>query len=380
MVEEKEVISIIFDLGSFNWKIGLTGNDKPSQFFKPYILEKLINNNNNEYDYIYNINEFNNHLDYNPLSIMNINKGNFFKNFELFENYFDFILNNLNNLNLDDDILNHPFIFSEPCLCDKKVRMKLTEFLFEKYKIPSFFLCNYEVLSSFAFGKITCLIFDSGHNQTLAAPVNDGMVIKKSIKKSEVNGNFINEELNKIITNKFNINFHLKYNNDYSFENLLSDIKEKYINYCDNLEEENQNNNFEYILPDNNLIKLDTKIRNNLIDNCFKNNENNYSNLILSSINSVEIDIKKELCNQICLCGGNTILSNNFDEKIKNDITNQVSNSTIVKVTKHEKEYRTYTSWLGASILGSINNFSENLIKKEEYEEHGSIIIERKCA
>ena len=26
-----------------------------------------------------------------------------------------------------------------------------------------------------------------------------------------------------------------------------------------------------------------------------------------------------------------------------------------------DKEYRTYTSWLGASILGSINNFSENL-------------------
>ena len=222
--------------------------------------------------------------------------------------------------------------------------------------------------------------FDSGHNQTIAAPVNDGMVIKKSIKKSEVNGNFINEELNKIILNKLNINLHLKYNNDYSFENLLSEIKEKYINYCDNLEEQNQNSTFEYLLPDNNIIKLDTNIRNDLVENCFKNNENNYSNLILNSINSVEIDIKKELCNQICLCGGNTILSNNFDEKIKIDITNQVSNSTIVKVTKHDKEYRTYTSWLGASILGSINNFSENLIKKEEYEEHGSIIIERKCA
>ena len=39
MVEEKEIISIIFDLGSFNWKIGLTGNDKPSQIFKPYVLE-----------------------------------------------------------------------------------------------------------------------------------------------------------------------------------------------------------------------------------------------------------------------------------------------------------------------------------------------------
>ena len=380
MVEEKETISIIFDLGSYNWKIGLSGNDKPSQIFKPYILEKLINFNNNQYDYIYDINTYNNHLDYNPLSIMNINNGTFFKNFELFENYFDFVLNNLNALNLDDNILNHPFIFSEPCLCDKKIRMKLTEFLFEKYKIPSFFLCNYEVLSSFAFGKIICLIFDSGHNQTIAVPVNDGMIIKKSIKKSEVNGNFINNEIKKIIEQKFNLTLYSRYNNDYSLENFLSELKEKYINFCDDLTKENQNDNFEYILPDNNIIKLETNIRTNLINNCFKNNENNYSNIILNSINSVEIDIKKELCNQICLCGGNTILSNNFDDKIKNDIVNQVSNSTIVKVTKHEKEYRTYISWLGASILGSINNFSENLIKKEEYEEHGPIIIERKCA
>jgi actin-related protein len=380
MVEEKETISIIFDLGSYNWKIGLSGNDKPSQIFKPYILEKLINFNNNQYDYIYDINTYNNHLDYNPLSIMNINNGTFFKNFELFENYFDFVLNNLNNLNVDDNIFNHPFIFSEPCLCDKKIRMKLTEFLFEKYKIPSFFLCNYEVLSSFAFGKIICLIFDSGHNQTIAVPVNDGMIIKKSIKKSEVNGNFINNEIKKIIEQKFNLTLYSRYNNDYSLENFLSELKEKYINFCDDLTKENQNDNFEYILPDNNIIKLETNIRTNLINNCFKNNENNYSNIILNSINSVEIDIKKELCNQICLCGGNTILSNNFDDKIKNDIVNQVSNSTIVKVTKHEKEYRTYISWLGASILGSINNFSENLIKKEEYEEHGPIIIERKCA
>jgi len=39
---------------------------------------------------------------------------------------------------------------------------------------------------------------------------------------------------------------------------------------------------------------------------------------------------------------------------------------------------RLHQNWLGGSILGSLNSFSQYIMKKEEYEEHGARLIERK--
>ena len=54
--------------------------------------------------------------------------------------------------------------------------------------------------------------------------------------------------------------------------------------------------------------------------------------------------------------------------------------ATIVKCTSHPGEDRINTSWIGGSILTSLGSFVQWCVSKEEYEEHGAIIIERKCA
>jgi len=42
--------------------------------------------------------------------------------------------------------------------------MKLTEHMFEKYKIPALFLVKDPVLNAFSCGRSSALILDSGHN------------------------------------------------------------------------------------------------------------------------------------------------------------------------------------------------------------------------
>ena len=44
----------------------------------------------------------------------------------------------------------------------KEKREKLTEIMFEKYKIPAIFLCKSAVLSAFASGRSTALVLDGG--------------------------------------------------------------------------------------------------------------------------------------------------------------------------------------------------------------------------
>ena len=119
------------------------------------------------------------------------NKGGI-ENFELFDEFLEHIINGTNLL---PNMTKNPFLFSEPSIHDKENRMQLTQLMFEKYQIPSLFICKTATLASFSIGKTTCLIFDSGHSFTSAVPVHDGLVINKAILTSEIAG----KETNKTI-------------------------------------------------------------------------------------------------------------------------------------------------------------------------------------
>jgi actin-related protein len=71
----------------------------------------------------------------------------------------------------------NPILFSEPPIHNKDQRLKLTEFMFEKYNIPAMFLCKSAVLSAFSCARSTGLIVDSGHSNTYVIPVHDGYAL-----------------------------------------------------------------------------------------------------------------------------------------------------------------------------------------------------------
>ena len=78
--------------------------------------------------------------------------------------YLDEIIDRTLNQNLNVKILETPLLFSEYAIHNKENRMRLTEYMFEKYKIPAFFLVKDPVLNAFSCGRSSALILDSGHN------------------------------------------------------------------------------------------------------------------------------------------------------------------------------------------------------------------------
>ena len=87
------------------------------------------------------------------------------------------MLNTSLKSNLMLELKETPLIFTENSIHNKELRLKLTEFLFEKLKVPSLFLCKDAVLSSFACGKSSAVVLDSGYRQTTATPVHDGYAL-----------------------------------------------------------------------------------------------------------------------------------------------------------------------------------------------------------
>ena len=348
----EDLQTIIFDLGAYDYRIGYSGNDRPSFIFPPI--------------------KFNEKEDYEYLTSQ---KGDgFFNDIKKFEDFFDdFISDKELNTSLNQGSI----LFTEPIIHNKDQRMNLTKYLFEKYEIGGLFFCNNSVLSSFSYGKSSCVVFDSGHSQSNVVPVHDGMIIKNGINFFNLNGKNIEDLIISDLIKK-------QYNEWEGFNilqkiQILSEIKDMIFT-----PEENKENK-KYILPDKKEIEINEefvkdmniKIKNKLIGN----EETNLKSIILKSISSVLLDIKKELINNIFICGGNSLIFNNYFNDLKDSMSKQLISGTSVKLTTHpSKIERSLASFLGASIISSLNIYKETIVKKEEYEEHGAIVIEKKCA
>ena len=81
-----------------------------------------------------------------------------------------------------------PLLFTEAALHNKEARIKLTEFMFEKYQVPAIFIGKAPVLASFSCGRSTAIIVDSGNKTTYATPVHDGYALQKCIIKYDIGG------------------------------------------------------------------------------------------------------------------------------------------------------------------------------------------------
>ena len=350
-----EFQTTIFDLGSYNYRIGYSGNDRPNYIFPPI---KFINTNSEQQETEY--------------EYLTSQKGDgYFLDIIKFEGFFDDFISDKELVN---EMYHGSLLFSEPVIHNKDQRIKLTEFLFEKYQIGGLFFCNSSVLSSFSYGKTSCLVFDSGNAQSSIVPVYDGMIIKNALNYFLLNGKYVDELIIKELIGKQIDNF--KSYNILQNIQILSDLKDLIFN-SDNI----KNN---YILPDNKNIIIDDNylsiIKNNIEMKLF-NEESNLKTLILKSISSVLLDIKKDLVNNIFVCGGNSLILNNYFNNIKEALSKELISSAIVRITTHpSKIERSLACFLGASIISSLNIYKETIVKKEEYEEHGAIIIEKKCA
>ena len=400
-----EVSSLVFDLGTFNHRIGYSGEDSPKISYQPVVGEDSDKYYFHEYGLRY----------INPKTKVKsfMNKDGTIDNFDLFEKNLNYILEENLYINLSD----HPLLFSEPSLHNKSNRIKLTEFMFEKYKIPAIYICKSAVLSGFSCGRSTCLVFDSGHNTTYAVPVNEGYALQKSLIKNNIAGDWVTNLVEKNL-GKRNININPffkfkvkkdgeKYKTEFlkddaifdkTYENfwkkeIIRDLKEsclttndealKYDEAKDEFIPNSVNQELIYDLPDKNTINM-THDKNLILERVFNPVKEypefmGYHQMVNDAISKSDLEIKKELYSNIFLCGGNTLFSG-FPERFQKQIINTNKQTFKIKIITHPSNTeRKFSAWIGGSILSSLGTFHQLWLSLAEFEEHGASIIERKC-
>lgn len=93
----------------------------------------------------------------------------------------------------------HPLMIAEPTFASPAQREKFVEILFEKFQVPAVFLCKSPVLATFACGKSTALVVESGAGHTTVTPVHDGYVLNRGAKRTKVAGDTMDEVMNRLV-------------------------------------------------------------------------------------------------------------------------------------------------------------------------------------
>ena len=97
--------------------------------------------------------------------------------------------------------------------------------------------------------------------------------------------------------------------------------------------------------------------------------------LIHNSLSAVgDVDVRKELANNIVLCGGSSLLPG-LEKRISLEVTHMLTSTFKPKVlaSKHSVE-RSCAAWIGGSILTNLGSFQQLWLSKDEYDEYGATL------
>lgn len=316
----------------------------------------------------------------------------------------------------------HPMLLAEPSSNNQQQRERTAELMFEKYNVPALFLAKNAVLTSFASGRATSVVVDSGGGSTTVAPVHDGYVLQKAVLSSPVGGELLTDCLMKSLESK-GIVIKPRYSFKrkevqpgefqtidldfpgttesyklYSQRVIASDIKESVCRAPDTPYDESSYANIpmtSYELPDGQTIEIGAdrfKIPDILFNPSLAQTipgmesfaeiaptARGLPQMVIESISKCDVDIRKELFGSILLAGG-TASMQQLKERLEKDLLEESPQAARVKVlASGNATERRFSVWIGGSILASLGSFQQMWFSKAEYEEHGASYVQRKC-
>ena len=258
----------------------------------------------------------------------------------------------------------------------KANREKMTQIMIETFDVVGLYIAVQSVLSLYETGRTTGTVLDSGEGISHVVPIYEGYFFPHATSQLEIAGTELTEYLMKMYSER---GFTKIFPDRFTMMNMKEKLCfvslefEKDMERCESFEEK-------YELPDGNVIVLGSE-RFRCAEALFQPNflgieSEGIHEIAFNSINKCDFEIRKDLYLNFILSGGNTLFPG-FEDRIYNELTCLAPENMKVKVIAPKN--RINSSWLGGSILSSLNDFQKKWVTKQDYDETGPTIIHRKC-
>eukprot|EP01124_Arcella_intermedia_P029825 TRINITY_DN6394_c0_g1_i4.p1 TRINITY_DN6394_c0_g1~~TRINITY_DN6394_c0_g1_i4.p1 ORF type:complete len:210 (-),score=56.62 TRINITY_DN6394_c0_g1_i4:173-802(-) len=148
-----------------------------------------------------------------------------------------------------------PVLHSDPPLNPKGDREKMTQIMFETFKIPAIYVARQPVLALYSSGRTTGVVVEVGEGNSHVLPIYEGYGIMSCIQKMDTSGAHISSYLSDLLKEK---------GHDLSHEKeVVQEMKEKVgyvaVDYSKELCKPPETIKTVYQLPDGHKITLGTE-------------------------------------------------------------------------------------------------------------------------
>ncbi len=364
-------LTVVLDIGQFSSKIGFAGGDFPSQVFLTMVGKPKYQNIGIDYkERESHENEF-----YVGDEIQSIGLYKIFHPIEKgiivdwthFAHIIDYIFY---NLRVDPTLVN--VLFSIHPLFPRKDLEKIFELFLERYQCMAFYPVLDSMLTLYSGGFQTGLIVEIGDSNTRIVPIFEGYKLEHSVKILETGGRVLTRYMEQILES-------IGWSVDSSIRReLVRALKERAcfvsLDYKEDLKRIEQYEK-EYSLPDGSTITL-SKERFTVPELLFNPSDELESKklpvAIMDVIESCDLDIRSDLLNNIFLSGGGSMFPNlksRIYQELELELVRRKKKNQIIRIIAPME--RTYSVWIGGSILAMIPEFSDNWISRAKYSKEG---------
>ncbi len=372
-----ELKAMVIDNGSTVCRAGLAGDDRPLGIFPSLVGQRRYNKDvitsttrepaycGEQVEERHGIFRF-----FHPI------EGGIIQDWERMQDLWAYAISNVLHVQPEE----YNAILTEPPMNPKVNKEKMAQIFFEKFDVPALYIGVQPVLALFASGRGAGLMVVSGEGSTYTVAVHEGQIIPQATNRIKLGGTDLTRCLAKIVSER-GWNFFTRPEMD-----ILRNVKEKLcfvaldfnaaMKQCvpgsPQLDES-------YELPDGQKMTLGNerfRCPELLFTPALDGREaEGIHKLVLESIMHSDIDLRQMLYRNVILSGGSTVFPG-LPERLRAELQKLVPNAITVGVCAPPD--RALSTWIGGSIVGSLDSFRSAYLNREEYEEGGPATVHSK--